>query len=343
MARMKPKQERAAASALTFDDQAQDFDRRAGLPPEACRSVAEAVAGMADGLVGPLLDLGAGTGEIGLQLALQSRPYVALDLSVPMLASFRRKLGTGRPQVPGTDPQVPGTDFEASAGRLPQVPGTDFEVGAGRHPQVPGTDFAAGADRLPQVPGTWTPGLLVCTDADRGLPLAEDSVAVIFSSRAVHLLGLSQLVEEIERLRRATGALLVLGSVQRQQGSVRQAMRRQMRHLLADRGVVGRSGRAGRDHLREALAAKGWRREPASQVATWSVEERPRDSLNAWHRKTGLAGLTLNAELRRTVLDELEAWAKIRYGDLDARSSTTETYQLEAMRWLRSQEETAPR
>ncbi len=320
---MKPKQERCPPQALRFDDQAVDFDRRAGLPADACRAVAEAVAETAENLAidlpGPLLDLGAGTGEIGVQLAHGKRPYLGLDLSVPMLASFRLKLADAAAQVPGTNskvsPQVPGTNSKVS----PQVPGTKSEVS----PQVPGTWTA----------GTWTAGWLVCADADRRLPLADHSVAVVFSSRAVHLLGLRHLVEEIERLRRPQGALLLLGSVQRRPTSVRQVMRRQMRRLLAQQGYTGRSGDDGRARLHRALATKGWHGHPPRQVAEWTVKERPCDSLEAWDRKTGLAGWALDVQLRRRVLEELRSWARNHYGQLDATSTTTETYQLETLHW----------
>lgn len=86
-----------AAPKVTFDAQAADFDRRAGLPAGAARRIAAAVMDLAPAGRGVLLDLGAGTGQIGEHLSRGSRGtgYVGLDLSGPMLAVFRRKLGGG--------------------------------------------------------------------------------------------------------------------------------------------------------------------------------------------------------------------------------------------------------
>lgn len=82
-------------AAVSFDRQAGDFDRRAGLPPGAAPRVAAALLElMPDG--GTLLDLGAGTGQIGEPFARLCRAprhrYLGLDVSAPMLAVFRRKL-----------------------------------------------------------------------------------------------------------------------------------------------------------------------------------------------------------------------------------------------------------
>ncbi len=82
---------------MLFDDQAGAFDQRAGLPGEVPARVAREVAAMAAlagaGGTGGILDMGAGTGEIGIHLAGLSRNYVALDLSLPMLRSFRERPG----------------------------------------------------------------------------------------------------------------------------------------------------------------------------------------------------------------------------------------------------------
>ena len=88
----------AAAAAVSFDAQAADFDLRAGLPPEVARRVAAAVVALAPAGGGVLLDVGAGTGQIGEHLAgawaaRGRRRYLGIDLSGPMLAVFRRKLG----------------------------------------------------------------------------------------------------------------------------------------------------------------------------------------------------------------------------------------------------------
>jgi SAM-dependent methyltransferase len=87
------------ASSVSFDSQAGDFDLRAGLPDGVAEPIAVAVAGLAPGGGGVLLDIGAGTGQIGAHLATawRARPrglYVAIDISAPMLSVFRRKLGT---------------------------------------------------------------------------------------------------------------------------------------------------------------------------------------------------------------------------------------------------------
>lgn len=103
---------RTSTKAVSFDRQAADFDRRAGLPAGAARQVAEAVAEMAPAANGVVLDLGAGTGQIGEHLArlVEARGrsrYLGFDLSGPMLAVFRRKLGgAGRSALVRADASV---------------------------------------------------------------------------------------------------------------------------------------------------------------------------------------------------------------------------------------------
>jgi len=84
-----------STSEVSFDGQAADFDLRAGLPAGVGRDVAAALAELAPPGRGVILDLGAGTGQIGAHLAGGPSPYVGIDVSGPMLAVFRRKLGGG--------------------------------------------------------------------------------------------------------------------------------------------------------------------------------------------------------------------------------------------------------
>lgn len=75
-----------------FDSQAESFDARAGLPAGAGEAVASAVLHLCKSNPDHLLiEIGAGTGEIGQYLA-HSVEYVAIDKSAKMLAVFRRKL-----------------------------------------------------------------------------------------------------------------------------------------------------------------------------------------------------------------------------------------------------------
>jgi SAM-dependent methyltransferase len=84
-----------SALTVSFDGQAADFDLRAGLPAGAAPRIAAAVAELAPAGRGVILDLGAGTGQIGEHLARGRSRYLGIDVSGPMLAVFRRKLGAG--------------------------------------------------------------------------------------------------------------------------------------------------------------------------------------------------------------------------------------------------------
>lgn len=84
----------AEANAMWFDGQADQFDETAGLSAVVGRGIAQAIvdrSGCTDDDV--ILDVGTGTGAIGLHFAALSIHYVGVDRSKPMLEVFRRKLG----------------------------------------------------------------------------------------------------------------------------------------------------------------------------------------------------------------------------------------------------------
>lgn len=74
-----------------FDDQAQQFDGRAGLGPAHCRQIAAAVLAVGNvGATDLIVEIGAGTGQIGVELAAAAR-YLGCDLSAGMLGRFRTR------------------------------------------------------------------------------------------------------------------------------------------------------------------------------------------------------------------------------------------------------------
>jgi len=86
--------------ATSFDAQAAEFDRRAGLSAETGRAAAAAVVALAGARPGDLLlEVGAGTGLVGRWLLEQPVRYLGLDVSRPMLEAFRRRRAAGAPLV----------------------------------------------------------------------------------------------------------------------------------------------------------------------------------------------------------------------------------------------------
>lgn len=82
------------AAAGRFDAQADGFDQRAGVRPEAAADIATAVLdrGLSPVAGEVVLEVGAGTGEVGQHLCVMAGSYIGIDRSGPMLAVFRSRL-----------------------------------------------------------------------------------------------------------------------------------------------------------------------------------------------------------------------------------------------------------
>lgn len=108
----------------SFDAQASDFDLRAGLPGHVAVAVGEAVAAHAPGC-GTVLEVGAGTGQLGVEICRRVDHYIALDESSEMLARLRRRLGDAG--LPGHIVQGDArTPWPVRAGTLRVVFGSRF-------------------------------------------------------------------------------------------------------------------------------------------------------------------------------------------------------------------------
>jgi SAM-dependent methyltransferase len=82
---------------MLYEDQAAGFDKRAAIPVEAAESVAAAIAEIAGLRQGDrLLEMGAGTGMLGLPLIARPIRYIGFDRSPAVLAVFREKVEEAR-------------------------------------------------------------------------------------------------------------------------------------------------------------------------------------------------------------------------------------------------------
>jgi len=261
--------------ARRFDRQAGDFDRRAGLGEPVAGQVASAVLEASRlNASDVLLELGAGTGEIGQHLADGARQvgarYLGTDRSGAMLAAFQQR----RLRFP-----VALTRFDA-----------------GLH---------------------W--------------PLPDDVTAAVFGSRVVHLLDLSHVAEEVWRVCRPGGCLL-LGRVHREPDSPTSRLRQRRAQLLASCGVAMRNGRTGGRRLLEELTARGASPLGSRVVATWTARRAPAEVLAGWEALGGIGGIPLEADRLAAVLAQLRAWADRELGDLDTARDGPESYVLDGVR-----------
>jgi ubiquinone/menaquinone biosynthesis C-methylase UbiE len=186
------------------------------------------------------------------------------------------------------------------------------------------------ASKLIEQPLLSSKTLLVAADADADWPLVSGSTAVVFFSRSVHLLSQAHVIQESLRVAHPEGAFLVIGRVRRSPESIRSLLREEMQRLLSLHRIAGKKGEETHRSLIAALEAQGCRvQKPRKRtVATWTVEESPRASFDAWRSKEGLAGTLLPAPVQQAVLEELERWAKARFGSLQQVRAAQEHYDL---------------
>jgi ubiquinone/menaquinone biosynthesis C-methylase UbiE len=169
---------------------------------------------------------------------------------------------------------------------------------------------------------------LTLMDANRPWPIPDRSSDVILFSRSAHLLDGARTVEEVRRVARA-GCRVFVGRVRRPRDSPGEQLKRTMQHMLRDQGVAGRNGERSKRDFLDALERSGARRLPEQKSASWTERRAPIDSLTAWKSKAGLGGRALDDALKQQILDELEDWARDRFGDRDRAQDLPLHYELE--------------
>jgi ubiquinone/menaquinone biosynthesis C-methylase UbiE len=262
-----------ASKTRSFDGQAGYFDQRAGLPASVCDSIAKELVRLAQ--LGPgdvVLEVGSGTGQIGLALYRLPLRYVGFDSSAAMLDVFERRC--------------------RNCGRLTS---------------------------------------LIHADGNNRWPAEDGTVKAVFSSRAVHLLRVEHVVEEIFRVASPIGATLVLGRLQREKQSLRARIRQEMRERLRQLGYTSHEGQQKEREILDACVRRGAARLERRVVATWPVQHSAAQVLASWREKSGLAGVDLAAEVKAKVLSQLAIWAKDVFGTLEAVQSAEEKYVLEGV------------
>jgi ubiquinone/menaquinone biosynthesis C-methylase UbiE len=134
---------------MLYDDQATGFDERAGVPDEAARAVADALAG----IVGPVdgqrwLEVGAGTGALSLPLLRLPIRYTGFDRSPAMLQVFRERV-----EAAGL---AAGLHVADGGGRWPaEDAGTDVVFSARALHHLDPHHAAAEVRRVLRAPGGW--------------------------------------------------------------------------------------------------------------------------------------------------------------------------------------------
>jgi ubiquinone/menaquinone biosynthesis C-methylase UbiE len=82
-------------SMSAFDSVAPTFDRHRALPDSVPKAIRAAILEAVDASSPRLLDLGAGTGRIGIPFVAAGDDYVGVDLSLGMLGAFAQRSGSG--------------------------------------------------------------------------------------------------------------------------------------------------------------------------------------------------------------------------------------------------------
>jgi ubiquinone/menaquinone biosynthesis C-methylase UbiE len=263
-----------ASARRSFDEQAGSFDQRAGLPASVCDSIAKELVQLAQLAPGDVvLEVGAGTGQIGLALCQLPLCYVGFDASAVMLDVFKRRRSKNTPPIS-----------------------------------------------------------LIASDGNNRWPADDGSVNAVFSSRAIHLLRVEHVVEEVFRVASPSGATLVLGRPEREKQSLRARLRQEMRERLWQLGYASDDGQQKEREILEACVRRGANPLERRVVATWLVQYSAAQILASWREKSGLAGLELAAEVKEKVLSQLTVWAKDAFGSLEAFQSAEEKYVLEGVR-----------
>jgi SAM-dependent methyltransferase len=161
------------------------------------------------------------------------------------------------------------------------------------------------------------PALLIQADGNQAWPLADQTAQIVFGLRSIHHLEQTHACEQILRVLRPGGVLLI-GRVERGDDSLHKKVRRQMHALVREHGFEPRQA----DHAAAALIGQlvehGARALPPRALAVWSRAKSPAQLIGDWAGKQGLGGLRLPDMAKRAVLADLNSWAADAFDDVHA-------------------------
>lgn len=277
----------------SFDDQASKYDSRVGLTGMDSAEIARSVLDIAEFKSKDLvLEIGAGTGEIGQWFPQFPVRYIGLDLSAGMLAEFRHRLDSNDK-----------LSVESLSGELSsQLTQDKFDV------------------------------TLIHADGNQKWPVEDGTVRVIFSSRTIHLLEPDLVLAEVFRVARKDGTFLIVGRIQRSKDSMKAKMKQGLQRLLRARGFSGREGEQNQQKLIELFCEKGAFPIAPVTVSRWKESSTPADSLDNWRQKSGLAGNDFPANIKQEILAELQTWAEETFGGLNTMIESESAYVLQGVR-----------
>lgn len=182
--------------------------------------------------------------------------------------------------------------------------------------------------RLLSVPRAW----LLQADGNHRWPLADGSVHILFSSRALHWLALDHVVHESFRVAHGERGLLVSGRVQRSNDSVQTMMQREMQQQLRHYGLQARQGNRYQRQLLEACERRGATVLAPLTAARWRVVSTPHQSIADWQSKPGLGGTNPPVAVKHEILSHLTHWAKSTFGGLNEKIESEQVYVLQGVR-----------
>jgi SAM-dependent methyltransferase len=273
-----------------FDGQAAGFDGRAGLPADAAPAVARAVLEIAaPGPDGLLLELGAGTGEVG-QRFVESIRYVGVDRSGAMLELFSAKLV----RADGARVRLLCTDAN---GRWPVSDGSVDVVFASRAAHLLDAEhLVAELQRVCRPGGYFLTGRVI-----------RDPQGVRSRLRRQRGLLLRQLGiaprDAEETTEREFGELVARGAVRVQARSViRWTASASPREILDEWGMMGAMGG------KQLSAAT--RAGVLTDVESWAAHELgDLGEIATWEERYVLEGVRMADHPRSTTVSGVEAWS----------------------------------
>jgi hypothetical protein len=134
------------------------------------------------------------------------------------------------------------------------------------------------------------------------------------------------------RLMDRNGGAFIIGRVKRDESSVQERVKLELKRDLRAAGSTALDGEANQGALIERLVRHGAKRLEPLVAGSWSRPTTPGQVIAGWESRSGLAGLNLARSRKAGHLAAVRTWATETYGSLDVSVTVSEYYVLSGVR-----------